>query len=60
MEAFARHIRTFHFFTWGRNAYLLQPLFWRLYVVAVLETLKPDSTLNVENLIDYMFLQIWK
>jgi len=26
----------------------LQPLFWRLYVVAFLVTLKPDSTLNVE------------
>jgi len=31
-----------------RNAYFLQPLFWRLCVVAVLVTLKPDSTLNVE------------
>jgi len=29
-----------------RNAYFLQPLFWRFYVVAVLVTLKPDSTLN--------------
>jgi len=31
-----------------RNAYFLQPLFWQLNVVAVLVTLKPDSTLNVE------------
>jgi len=31
-----------------RNAYLLQPLFWRLYVVAALVTLKSVSTLNVE------------
>jgi len=31
-----------------RNAYFLQPLFWRLYVAAVLVTLKLDSTLNVE------------
>jgi len=31
-----------------RNAYFLQPLFWRICVVAVLVTLKPDSTLNVE------------
>jgi len=29
-------------------AYFLQPLFWRLNVVAVLVTRKPDSTLNVE------------
>jgi len=31
-----------------RNAYFFQSLFWRFYVVAVLVTLKPDSTLNVE------------
>jgi len=31
-----------------RNAHFMQPLFWRLYVVAVLITLKPDGTLNVE------------
>jgi len=31
-----------------RNAYFLQLLFWRLYVVAVLLTFKPNSTLNVE------------
>jgi len=30
------------------NAYFLQRLFWRLYVVVVLVTLKPNSTLNVE------------
>jgi len=28
-----------------RNAYFLQPLFWRLYVVALLVALKPDSML---------------
>jgi len=31
-----------------RNAYFLQPLFGRFYVVAVMVTLKPDSTLYVE------------
>jgi len=31
-----------------RNAHFLQPLFRRLYVVAVLVSLKPDSMLNVE------------
>jgi len=29
------------------NAYFLQLLFWWFYVVAILVTLKPDSTLNI-------------
>jgi len=37
-----------------RNAYFLQPLFWRLYVVADLVTLKPDNTLNSE-----IFFLLW-
>jgi len=30
-----------------RNDYFLQPLFWRLYVVAVLVTLKPDTLITL-------------
>jgi len=39
-----RILREFNF----SNVYFLQPLFWRLYVVAVLVTLQPDSTLKVK------------